>query len=59
MTMRISLAVALVLAQFRRFFRRSLGLINRLNPYAVRGPYLERTSYSKNKCKSMSIEVKR
>ena len=29
MTMRISLAVVLPLARFQRFFRRSLGLINR------------------------------
>ena len=48
MAVRISLAVALVLAQFRRFFRCSLGLINRLNPYAVREPYLERASYVLN-----------
>ena len=31
----------------------------RLNPYAVRGPYLERASYNKYKCKSRSMEVNR
>jgi hypothetical protein len=30
---------------------------NHLNPYAVRENYLDRASYSENKCKSRSMEV--
>ena len=48
--MRILIAVALLLARFQCFFRRSLGLINRLNLYAV-GEYHNGASYSENQCK--------
>ena len=57
MRMRISLAVAFLIAPFTRFFCRSLGLINRLNPYVVRESYLNGLSYGENECKSRSREV--
>ena len=51
MRMRISLAVAFLLARFRRFFCCSFGLTNHLNPYAVQESYLNGMSYSKNESK--------
>ena len=58
MRMRISLVVAFLLARFRRFFCHSLGLINRLSPYAVvQESYLKGVSYSKNERKKGSREV--
>ena len=57
MTMRISIAVALLLACFQRFFLHLLGLINHLNPYTVQESYHNGVSYSKKECKKRSIEV--
>ena len=57
MTMRTFLIVAFLLARFHHFFRCSLGLINRLNPYTVRESYLNRGSYKGNESKRRSREV--
>ena len=52
MTMRILLAVAhLVLVHFSFFFRHSLGLINRMNPYVAADSYLNGQGHKRKRDK--------